>query len=581
MIISKTIIINKPTGKYCNYYKQLGYDIKSKYIEIDIKDLSLGSKYKIEAQCQYCKIIKKIDYNSYNKSTKNNKILYSCKKCGSLKHKELFLEKWGVENPFQSNSIKEKIKETNIEKWGVDSYTKTNEFRENFIKTNLGKWGVENPSQSEDIKEKKRKTFIKNWGVDSYTKTNEYIERSKKTSLEKWGVDSYTKTNEFREKVIKTNLEKYGKEYHTMTDEWKDKIKSINIEKYGSSPFENETFRKKNYKIANNESYIKYMGNSISLFKCDYDKDHEFEISFDNYKSRLNNNIKLCTVCNPIGDSQSIKEKELYHYIKSIYSDEIIQSWRNGLEIDIYLPHLKIGFEFNGLYWHSSDKKDKWYHINKTNSFKELGIRIIHIWEDDWNFKRDIIKSQIKNWLGITENKVFARKCYVKEIKDSKTATKFLEKNHIQGKVNSNIKLGLYYNEELVSLMTFDHFEGRKKMSDDGWNLSRFCNKLNTNVIGGASKLLKYFINIYKPKRIISYADKDWSMGGVYYKIGFNKLYETNPDYKYIIDNKRINKSRFRRDKGDIKTETQKMHERKIYKIWDCGKIKYSYQIKL
>ena len=151
--------------------------------------------------------------------------------------------------------------------------------------------------------------------------------------------------------------------------------------------------------------------------------------------------------------------------------------------------------------------------------------------------------------MGKTESKIFARKCQVVEMK---SVNGFLESNHIQGKVRSIVKLGLYHNSELVSVMTFDKFEGRKKMSESEWNLNRFCSKLNTNVIGGASKLLKYFINKYNPKRIISYSDKDWSNGDLYISLGFNKISESKPDYKYIVGGKRIHKSNFKKSMTGI-----------------------------
>jgi hypothetical protein len=287
--------------------------------------------------------------------------------------------------------------------------------------------------------------------------------------------------------------------------------------------------------------------------------------------------VSLCTVCNPIGDSQSIKEKDLSKYIKSIYNGEIIQSHRDGMEIDIYLPELKLGFEFNGLYWHSEEWKDKNYHLKKTNYFKERGIRIIHIWEDDWDFKGNIVKSQIKNWLGLTEIKIFARNCEVKVIDSSKISNSFLNENHIQGGDKSNLKLGLYFGNELVSIMTFNKLEGRKKMEDGGWNLSRFCNKLETNIIGGASKLLNHFIKEWKPKRIISYADLDWSKGDLYYKLGFKMVNTSKPDYKYIINNKRYNKQNFKKSNLKITSVSEGEYMRSIgvKKIWDCGKIKF------
>ena len=311
------------------------------------------------------------------------------------------------------------------------------------------------------------------------------------------------------------------------------------------------------------------------MFNCDCGKQHTFEIHSDNFYSRIKYKIPLCTVCHPIGDHKSIKEIELFSYITSVYSGEIIQSYRDGLEIDIYLPELGIGFEFNGLYWHSSKYKHKKYHINKTNHFKDKGIRIIHIWEDDWLYKQDVIKSQINNWLGLNKTKIFARKCSIKSV-DITVIKSFLDQNHIQGFVNTKVCIGLYYNDEIVSLMSFDNFEGRKKMELNGWNLSRFCTKLHTNVIGGASKLLSHFISKYKASRIVSYADRDWSNGELYYKLGFSLVSESAPDYKYIINNTRMHKSQYRKSKLDTKlTESEYMSSLGINRIYDCGKSKF------
>jgi hypothetical protein len=303
--------------------------------------------------------------------------------------------------------------------------------------------------------------------------------------------------------------------------------------------------------------------------------DHQFQISSDNYLHRINSKNPLCTICYPIGDNRSIKEKELLSFIRTIYNGVIITSYRDILEIDIYLPELKIGFEFNGLYWHSNEWKEKNYHSKKTNHFRDRGIRIIHIWEDDWDNRKEIVKSQIGNIFGLS-NRIFARKCTVKEILDTIVVKDFLNKNHIQGSVKSVFKLGLYYEDKLVSIMIFDNFEGRRKMEDGGWNLSRFCNKVNTSVVGGASKLLNHFIKLMNPKRIISYADKDWSIGDIYQKLGFSLVSDSKPDYKYIVDSKRVHKSRYK--KSRLKTnmsESSFMNEIGVNKIYDCGKLKF------
>jgi len=254
--------------------------------------------------------------------------------------------------------------------------------------------------------------------------------------------------------------------------------------------------------------------------------------------------------------------------------------------LDIYLPELKLAFEFNGLWWHNELYKDKNYHLNKTEECEKLGIQLIHIWEDDWIYKQDIVKSIIINKLNKTPNKIFARKTIIKEINDNKLIREFLDKNHIQGFVGSKVKLGLFFENELVSLMTFGNRRvamGKKTTNIDEYELLRFCNKLNTNVIGGASKLFKYFINNYKPKEITTYADRSISQGKLYETLGFISQGKTEPNYYYINNKIRQHRFNFRKDVlvkqgyDANKTEHDIMLERKIFRIYDSGNLKYSF----
>jgi len=305
------------------------------------------------------------------------------------------------------------------------------------------------------------------------------------------------------------------------------------------------------------------------------------------FKQIVNNHLRGagCPKCNRF----NIKENKLFEYIQSVYEGDILKNVRNIIskEIDIYLPELKLAFEFNGLYWHSELYKEKNYHLNKTKECLDKGIKLIHIWEDDWEFKKDIILSIINNKLNKSK-KIFARKCEVKEIKDNKLVRDFLEKNHIQGFVGSSIKLGLFYNNELVSLMTFGNL--RKclgQISKNGsYELLRFCNKLNHIVIGGASRLFKRFITENEVDEVISYSDNSRSIGNIYNKIGFYLLSESIPNYYWIVDNERKNRFNFRKDKlikagyDPNKTEIQIMNERGYIRIFDCGTKKWKFENK-
>lgn len=607
MILSTAVKV-----KSSNWYKELGYDITDKYIFVNIKDVPLGSRAIILTQCDYCPTTRELTYKNYNDNIKRGG-KYACSvKCGILKAKESNLQNLGVESFFQSQSFKEKAKKTLLEKWGVTHISKSESIsnrksqkmkeksrgtshrvkqyhlnlsaeerakinlkREN---TNLERWGQKWISQVDSIKEKIKQTNLEKWGGFTFD-SMELREKVRETNLERWGFEIPSKSDLVKKKTTATNFRRWGYKSPSMCEVVKNKTRNTLLEKYNVINIMFSTEFRSKFKITAEAGWIRYLGTRNYEFFCEVCRGN-YDIDYDNYYKRKLRGVSTCTGCFPILENSSIKEKELANFISSIYTNKIINSYRDGLEIDIYLPELGIGFEFNGLYWHSEEKLDRNYHLNKTNYFKERGIRIIHIWEDDWDFRRDIIKSQITNWICGQKN-IFARKCVVKQITQSKVATEFLTRNHIQGGIRSMIKLGLYYEGELVSIMTFDNSEGRKKMETGAWNLSRFCSKINTKITGAASKLLKYFIDNWQPRRIISFSDKDWSTGNLYYGLGFTLVGDLKPDYKYIIDHQRVNKQRLTKKKlisrgQDPKlSESQIIAEMNINKIYNVGQLKF------
>ena len=326
------------------------------------------------------------------------------------------------------------------------------------------------------------------------------------------------------------------------------------------------------------------------------DKYTNGEIEYVNYKTRIKlvcpehgefwqlptNHLQGCG-CPKCGINLSRPEQKLYEYINEIIPTDVIQDSKDIIppyELDIYVPDKKIAIEFDGLFWHNEIKKpDKSYHLNKTNKCNENGIRLIHIFEDEWQYKSDIVKSRLRNIFGISENKIYARKCVIREV-DYRTSKSFLNKNHIQGNCVSSIRYGLYYNNELVSIMTFG--KQRKNMGrnseENCYELLRFCNVLDTIVVGGASKLLKHFIKVHKPFLITSYCDKRWSNGELYETLGFKYVKDTRPSYFYIINGKRENRFNYRKDVLIKKYNCPKdmsehdfMLSKKKYRIYDCG----------
>jgi len=286
-----------------------------------------------------------------------------------------------------------------------------------------------------------------------------------------------------------------------------------------------------------------------------------------------------CNKCNAVISKQ---ELELREFIKSlnIKFETNNRKILNGKEIDIFLPEYNIAIEYNGLYWHSEKFISKDYHLNKTNDCEAKNIELIHIFEDEWINKNNIVKSRILNKLKLTNKKYYARKCIIKEI-DFITKKKFINENHIQGDCPSKINLGLYYNDELVSIMTFGR---RPSFNSSQYELIRFCNKLNTNVIGGASKLLKHFTRNYEPKEIVSYADRRWSAGKLYDVLGFELIQNTKPNWFIINNGTREHRLKYQKHKlvkmgfDKNKTANQILKENNFIKIYDCGTKKYYFK---
>lgn len=302
---------------------------------------------------------------------------------------------------------------------------------------------------------------------------------------------------------------------------------------------------------------------------------HEYTVYLNNLKQ--NGTGSVCRICTPINGGPSGPEVELVTFIKSIYPGWVETSDRSileGKELDIVLPDLGIAFEFNGIYWHSEIYKSNDYHICKTKQVEDFGYQLIHINEDEWANKQNIVKSRINSLLSKTD-KVYARKTNIKKIG---FPAEFLEENHIQGKgAPSSTNYGLYLKDELVAVMTFSTPKFSKEYD---FELVRYCSLLDITVVGGASKLLKAFRKDNPNKSIVSYSDKRWSTGNLYKTLGFNFSHTSKPNYRYYKNTKSL--SRYQCQKhllkdmfpdvySDGKTENEIMAEAGYRKLYDCG----------
>lgn len=299
-------------------------------------------------------------------------------------------------------------------------------------------------------------------------------------------------------------------------------------------------------------------------------------------------NSHLCGAgCPRCANNKSKGEQEIFDFLSN--HTKLSSRNRNLIEpyeLDIYCKERRLAIEYNGLYWHSDQFVNDDYHLSKTERCKEENINVIHVFEDEWLNKKNIVKSRLLNIIGKTPNKLYGRETFIKEVGTTQ-AMEFLENNHLQGKVGAKIKLGLYYKNELVSLMTFGELRtnmGSKK-TEGVFEMIRFCNKLNTTVLGGASKLFKYFIKKYNPSEVISYADRRWSNGNLYKKLGFEFLHNSKPNYFYTNHGRRENRFNYRKSKlveqghDKNKTERQIMRELGYNRVYDCGTLKYSFKL--
>lgn len=326
-------------------------------------------------------------------------------------------------------------------------------------------------------------------------------------------------------------------------------------------------------KICEEHNY-KYIGRkmkkegTIVIFQCD--KGHIQEKRLDSFRKGSWRCAKCC-------ESFSGAEKEIASYIKFL-DINVLENVKNIIlphEIDIVIPDRKIAIEYNGLYWHSEEKgKYMDYHIDKLNACTDKGYRLITIFEDEWVHKQKIVQKRLKYILGLETRRIHARKCTIKEI-GVQEARDFINANHIQGYSGSRIKLGAFYEGELVAVMTFSRPSISKggRNEQDVWELNRFATV--SNIIGIPNRMLRHFEKHYDSGTIISYCDKRWNTGKVYEKMGFIRISDTKPNYWYVDLNERYRIHRFNlRSKNGI-TEKEQYKRSGYYKIWDCGSMKY------
>jgi len=451
--------------------------------------------------------------------------------------------------------------------------TQDKDLKKRKLETELQRYGVGRKS----IVKKTNETNIERYGAAFAIQTQEYKQKQKTTNLERYGVENVIQVAAVKARRVKTNIEKFGTKTPAESEEIKNKIKNICTKDDGL--YESQ-------RHIPTEVFALLQDKDWLYQKHIVEKKKVFEISESlgvHFKTVVRHLQKFFIEVKYY--SFSMLENEIYEFMKNNVDLEIIRRNYNVIspqELDIFIPKLNLAVEVHGIYWHSElSGKDRHYHLNKYTQCNANGIHLIQIWQNEWILKQDIIKSKLLYLLN-KNNKIYARKCVIEEISSEKIK-EFLDKNHLQGYVRSTVNLGLFYKNELVSVMSFAQSRYDKKCE---YEMTRFCNLYNNSVVGASSKLHSYFIKKYKPRSIISYCDLRYGTGNMYKILGYTHTHNSDPNYFYFKKGKDLNlESRIKFQKHKLfkllpifdpeLTEWENMQLNGYNRIWDCGNAVY------
>lgn len=380
--------------------------------------------------------------------------------------KQTCLKKYGVENYFQSEKGRKEIKEI--------SSKNVNERMRKTVQTKKNKYG----NGLGDIKKIKQ-----TWSNKTKEEWKEIKEKARQTSLEKYGKEHWLKNEDLKKQFIE-NLRNDEGLLPCQTNEVKQKIEETR-QRNRQSKVDKILKENPEYVLKTPIEY-KY-GQGWDIYLKGIDKKQIDGVSLVAKKDipkiiDYSNTHKYAC--------RSRKEQELFDFVSS--EIEVEANAKNKLlpryyEIDVYIPSKKVGIEFDGLYWHCErEGVSKNNLLEKSKVAWENNIRLIHIFEDEWDNHKDICKSIINSSIGIYSKRIYARKCIFKEV-NKEEGSSFVMENHIQGAINRGEYFGLYYENELVQIIQI----GKGRFKKDEIELLRMTSKLNYENI---NHIMKYIV---------------------------------------------------------------------------------------
>ena len=469
------------------------------------------------SESEFLKHIEKDGYDVYSEARNaeianyytNHSMTCTCEEFSVKEYYVKFLlEKYNI----QQHTTQEEIDLTRNQKHGF-AFSKTKEEKDLLELEKYGKLGLSG-------KEKRNITNQKNYGVENVFANRDIIEKLEKTKLNRYGDRHFTN----REKAKQTCLSKYGAETYlgSMT----------NANLYSNTHECSELYKR----CFDDKTALESLISSLE-HKTSSALGAALGVPYGQALHLLEKHNLMSMI--DLKDYSSQSEHELVEFIGKDLCLTRDRTVISPYEIDIYVPSKKLGIEFNGSYWHSSIYKDKNYHFNKSKIAEKNGIRLIHIYEYEWNnpVQRKKIELMLNIALGRVNNKIYARQCDIRKISNQE-AKSLNEQVHLQGHRNAQVTYGLFYKNELVQLMSFSKTKYNRNLKDDNsWEIIRGCPGSNNIVVGGVSKLFTHFIREYSPTKVFSYCDFNKFDGRSYEALGMKFIGYTGPDMKWLMPN--------------------------------------------
>lgn len=465
---------------------------------------------------------------------------------------------------------------------GSKKQSKFEELCKQIPKEDIIKWYIEEDNDYKDAFDHFKITqyafdkLCKYYGIKKDKSKSRY--KGLETAREKYGENNIVN----QQKREQTIINQYGSK-ENFYKQRKLKIEQTNLEKYG--------FKYKataDLLINHSEEYLNCWHNKEYSIKylMNYSTKPTIEQLAKNFHCSINSVylwIEKYNLGSYITITKSNYEQEIINFIESLDCkiDRNNRTILNGQELDVYIPNKKVAIEFNGNYFHDANRIGKLYHFQKSYKCEQLGIRLIHIYQYQWDdpIKQQILKSIITNALGKNTNIIYARKCQIRELKKQDVEL-FSKQNSLHGHRNTSIYLGLFYNNELVEIMTFGKAYFSKNKNID-YEVIRSITKINTTVVGGMNKLFKYFIKKWNPSKILYYVDYNTHNGNSMEKLGFKFINYSKYGIINIANCKEVKDKYgliFNRKPEANQQIKEYIKQNKILTIYDAGVKKYIWE---